>query len=140
MLADAHDAEDAAQEAALRAWRHFDRCSRPEAPEPWVRRIAHREALRVGERRSRTWHRSASLERADELGVSQSEPAADFARLDLQRALRELSPSERLLVELRYGADMTQSKVAEVIGVPEGTVKVRLCRLRRRLRVTLAET
>src|SRR3954463_15925237 len=39
--------EDAAQEAVLRAWRQRDRCHDPQRPGPWLRRIAHTEALRI---------------------------------------------------------------------------------------------
>jgi RNA polymerase sigma factor (sigma-70 family) len=54
-------------------------------------------------------------------------------RLDVAVALRELSPLDRRLVGLRYGADMTQPEIAELLGIPEGTVKVRLHRARRAL-------
>src|SRR5947207_1070509 len=40
-------AEDAAQEASLKAWRHRAQCRTPERPEPWVAAIARREALRA---------------------------------------------------------------------------------------------
>jgi RNA polymerase sigma-70 factor (ECF subfamily) len=40
---------------------------------------------------------------------------------------------------MRYGEDLTQAEVARRLGVPEGTVKVRLHRARRRLRGLLAD-
>src|SRR4051794_15833872 len=40
------DAEDVAQEALLRAWRHRDRCREPQARSAWVARICHNEARR----------------------------------------------------------------------------------------------
>lgn len=58
-------------------------------------------------------------------------------RLDLGRVLSGLSREDRALLELRYHADMTQPGVAATLGVPEGTVKVRLHRLRSQLRVAL---
>src|SRR4051794_96395 len=42
--------EDAAQEAVLRAWRQRHRCRDPDHPGPWLRRIAHNEALRIAAR------------------------------------------------------------------------------------------
>lgn len=53
--------------------------------------------------------------------------------------MRDLSPEDRRLLQLRYVADLTQSAVAEQLGMPEGTTKVRLHRLRKRLRHRLGE-
>lgn len=55
-------------------------------------------------------------------------------RVDIERALRPLSDQDRRLLWLRYGADLTQPATAAALAIPEGTVKVRLHRLRRRLR------
>jgi RNA polymerase sigma-70 factor (ECF subfamily) len=59
-------------------------------------------------------------------------------RIDVARALGRLSGPERRLVELRYVLDMTHADVARHLGIPESTVRVRLHRARRRLRVLLA--
>jgi RNA polymerase sigma-70 factor, ECF subfamily len=45
-------------------------------------------------------------------------------------ALAELGPDDRSLLKMRYGEDLTQPAVADALGLPEGTVKVRLHRLR----------
>jgi len=60
-----------------------------------------------------------------------------LARVDLRRALDGLPPEDRALLALRYGEDLTQPRVAEILDLPEGTVKVRLSRLRTRLRGAL---
>lgn len=138
VLADDADADDAAQEAVLRAWRHFGTCATPDAPQAWVRRIAHREALRLGGRRSRTWRGAAELDEAEELAAPGADPEVLDERLDVAEAVAELDEGDRRLLALRYGADLTQPAVAEMLGIPEGTVKVRLHRIRRRLRETLA--
>ena len=54
--------------------------------------------------------------------------------LATEQALSVLKPDERRLIRLRYMEDLTQGQVAEALGVPEGTVKVRLHRARARLR------
>jgi RNA polymerase sigma-70 factor, ECF subfamily len=54
---------------------------------------------------------------------------------DLHAALRELSERDRLLLELRYEEDLTQAAIARRLGIPEGTVKVRLHRARAKLRL-----
>src|SRR5215210_1644955 len=46
-------ADEAAQEAIVRAWRHRDSCRQPERPFAWLSRIAHNEAVRVAGRRPR---------------------------------------------------------------------------------------
>ena len=55
------------------------------------------------------------------------------------QALSVLGPEDRALLRLRYEEDLTQGQVAERLGIPEGTVKVRLHRVRARLRGAAAE-
>ncbi len=54
-------------------------------------------------------------------------------RLSVNAALRQLEPLDQRLLALRYGADMTHPRIAKLLGMPEGTVKVRLHRARRAL-------
>jgi RNA polymerase sigma-70 factor (ECF subfamily) len=128
-------ADDAAQEAALRAWRRHDQCHNLPARRAWVTAIARNEALRIaaGTRPEESLSDQMELP-AVESGVDTTAPA----RLDVWRALAGLAPGERRLVGLRYWADLTQAEAAERLGVPEGTVKVRLHRLRSTLRGQLA--
>lgn len=125
------DAEDAAQEAAIRAWSRRQSCRSPEARDAWVSQIARNEALRVLARR----REGASLELAeDEPAPPGSDPVT---RLDVLAALGELSESERMLTAMRYFADMSQPRIAEVLGMPEGTTRVQLHRVRGKLRTAL---
>jgi len=96
-----------------------------------VAAIARREALRRAALRL-----EAPLEegRAGEDAAAAGAFEALARRLDVQAALGALEPEERRLLDLRYGSDMTQRAIAEELGVPEGTVKVRLHRLRVRLK------
>ncbi|HEX8122585.1 MAG TPA: sigma-70 family RNA polymerase sigma factor [Solirubrobacteraceae bacterium] len=122
--------DDAVQEALIRAWSQQAACRTPHAPDPWVRQIARREALRVAVRRRRDHERTAASAR---------EPVAPDAisdvldRLDVLRALQTLSAQDRVLTTLRYFGDLTQEEIAGRLGLPVGTVKVRLHRVRRRL-------
>ena len=119
------EAEDAAQEAAIRAWRRRATCKGARAA--WVRAIARNEALRaIDRRRDETQLAEVAVE---------AEPAAD--NHDVRAAVRALDESDRLLVLLRYWADLTQPEVARLTTLPEGTVKVRLHRARERLRLAL---
>lgn len=129
------DAEEAVQEALVRAWLGREGCRSPEAPLPWLleitrneaRRLARREALRL------------SLELLDSPASEDEELAGTAARVTVEQALGALADRDRRILRLRYGDDLTQVEVARRLGIPEGTVKVRLHRARRRLRGLLDE-
>ena len=129
MLGAGLDAEGAAQDAAIRAWRRRATCHG--APAAWVRTIAHNEALRiVGRRRD-------EVPLDDEAALAcEAHGTADAH--DVRMAIRALEASDRLLLLLRYWGDLTQPEVARATALPEGTVKVRLHRARERLRVALS--
>lgn len=59
---------------------------------------------------------------------------ATVERADLHAALNRLDERDRQLVRLRYDEDLTQEAIAKRLGIPEGTVKVRLHRVRDKLR------
>jgi RNA polymerase sigma-70 factor (ECF subfamily) len=123
------------QEAFLRAWRARADCRTPDAPLPWLLQITRNEALRL-------YTRSVLTEPLDGQGppsIGESDPRLEALpdRLQIQQALAELTDEDRKLLDLRYGNDLTQPRVAELLDIPEGTVKVRLHRLRQRLRHAL---
>src|SRR3954463_9015818 len=127
-------AEDAAQEAAIRAWRQRRHCLTPDRPEPWVTTIARREALRIAAQ-----PRETPYEDHDHEPVPAREDEIE-ERVDVRRAMLGLSPDDRRLLHARYWQDLTQDHAAVVLNLPAGTVKVRLHRLRIRLHEVLAET
>ena len=133
------DAEEAVQEALTRAWRARDSCASPDAPLPWLLQITRREALRVLDRRRRLHER----ETADECAVLAvaGDNGVDrlLGTLRTEQALACLQPDERALVHLRYVLDLSHPQVAARLRLPEGTVKVRLHRIRARLRAVLEE-
>jgi RNA polymerase sigma-70 factor, ECF subfamily len=138
LLADRELADDAAQEAVLRAWRRRAACRQPDDPLPWVRQIARHEAVRA-----------ATRDRRDSLLAQRLPPPATCApaldddggaeRLDVRRALAQLPAGDRVMLVARYAGDLTQPALAERLGIAEGTAKVRLHRARRRLAVALTE-
>src|SRR4051794_14162788 len=129
VLGSGPDAEDAAQEAAMRAWRRRATCH--DAPAAWIRAIARNEALRTAGRR----RDEAPLEAVTEVHGEAPECADSH---DVRVAVGALEQSDRLLLLLRYWGDLTQPEVARATALPEGTVKVRLHRARQRLRVALS--
>jgi RNA polymerase sigma-70 factor (ECF subfamily) len=130
--------DDAAQEAVTRAWRLRDRCRDPHRPEPWVAQIARNEALRLraGEKKQ-----DDMASRAAEEWISADFPPEErlISRLCVQQALSALTLEERRLIDLRYKDDLAQPAIASILGMPEGTVKVKLHRLRQRLRKVISE-
>jgi RNA polymerase sigma-70 factor (ECF subfamily) len=131
VLRDPLAAEDAVQEAMMRAWRQRDSCQRPESPMAWMVQITRNEALRrLGRDRLQTDHELAGEEHAGEHSPLETR----LEVLDLRHALAVLTAEERALLTLRYGADLTQPDIARMLDLPEGTVKVRLFRARKRIR------
>jgi len=138
VLRNREDAEEAAQEALLRAWRH--RASRrSEAWLPWVRIIARNEALRIAEQRARSAQRELheEVDAPDRAGALALESVVDS--LSVRAALGPLHDRDRALLRLRYEEDLTNPEIARRLGMPEGTVKVRLHRLRTRLKAGLEQ-
>lgn len=132
-------AEDAAQEALLRAWRFRERCRTPQTPGPWLTAIARNVALGVATRQRRQQWMSLP----DETDRQQMDPNASEAfaraieRVVLDDLLRPMTAADRRLLRLRYEHDLTNSEIARRLDMPEGTVKVRLHRLRARLQEEL---
>jgi RNA polymerase sigma factor (sigma-70 family) len=119
-------AHDAVQEGFARALRSSGQYSGRGSLEGWVWRIVLRTALeqrRPGE--------DASLDLVDPAFV---EPERDFA---LTAAVQELPPRRRLVVFLRYFADLPYRTIAEVLEIEEGTVAATLAQARQTLAAIL---
>jgi RNA polymerase sigma-70 factor (ECF subfamily) len=134
-----HDAEEAVQEALARAWRAGSGAVDIDSPTAWLLHITRNESLRLLERRSRV--RTRELPEA-----TAAEPSAEDGRIEqlvagshTRQALGRLAPADRELLLLRYGEDLTQPELARRLHVPEGTVKVRLHRVRKRFAEALEE-
>jgi RNA polymerase sigma-70 factor, ECF subfamily len=136
MLRSPEEAEEVVQDALLRAWRARDRCNQPEAPAPWVLAIVRNEALRRLSGRTALYLDDMTVPDALLAGIGED---VDL-RVDVDRALGRLDALDRALVEQRYAADQSYAMLAESFQMPEGTVKVRLHRARKRLRAVLEES
>jgi RNA polymerase sigma-70 factor (ECF subfamily) len=131
-----NQADEAAQEAIVRAWRHREKCREPEQPFGWLRRIAQNEAIRVARRRPQEVLVDEPLVFP---GAATASDESMDARLLLGDILKQLSETDRELARLRYYEDLTCAKLADHFGLTEGTVKVRLHRLRQRLKERLED-
>jgi RNA polymerase sigma factor (sigma-70 family) len=124
-----------AQEAALRAWRNRDSCHDPARPWAWLQQITRNETYRLLSRRGMT--QELSTGQVPDTATQSGEDAV-LSRIDLQRALSALTPADRMMVRLRYEADLTNRKVAVALGLSVANVKVRLHRLRPQLEESLS--
>jgi RNA polymerase sigma factor (sigma-70 family) len=128
-------AEDATQEALIRAWRQRDSCQDPRRPGPWVSTIARREALRLAGRHG--------ADRPLDLARCATSPRLEIgdweAGSDVRDALGGLGAEDRWLVFAHYWEDRPCHDLSRQLGCPEATVRVRLHRLRRRLRDALCD-
>jgi RNA polymerase sigma-70 factor (ECF subfamily) len=132
----AHDraaVEDLAQEALIRAWRARKTSGSPDAPDAWLATITRNEALRWA---SRARCRREVSHAEPHAAGGDSTPAGTDAivdRITVQDLLHRLPAPDRQMLELRYHRDLTQREIAELLDLPEGTVKIRLHRLRAKL-------
>ena len=136
----AADAEDAAQEAFVKAYRALGRF-RPGAPfRPWLLQIVANEA--------RNRRRSAARRDALALRAAASEPSGEAApspeaamlqaeqRRELLAAVEGLPPDQRDTIACRYFLELSEEETAQVLGVRRGTVKSPTARALERLRET----
>jgi RNA polymerase sigma-70 factor (ECF subfamily) len=138
ILNDRSEAEDAVHEAAVAAWRGFAGLRDPARFDAWFRRILVnecRDRLRDQARRGRVGVGRELME-AEHPQISDASEAT-ASRDALNRALVALTPDEQVVVTLRFYADMTVPVIAEVLGIPPGTVKSRLHHAMGRLRTGL---
>jgi RNA polymerase sigma factor (sigma-70 family) len=132
----AADAEEAAQEAFVRAWLALKRFRQGAEFRPWLLAIVANEARnRVRNRR----RREGLAERAAH-ELSWQAPSADAASpVDdrLREALAALPERDRSVLACRFVLDLGEQETAAVLGVARGTVKSRTARALERLRATL---
>lgn len=118
------DAESCVQDAFVQLLPRWQRVRRYDDPEAWVRQVAVRRLISVHRRRQVAARVLPRLAHDDVV----PEPGVD--RLDVDGALRRLTPDARAVLVLHHGLGMPLPEVAEVLGVPVGTVKSRLHRAR----------
>lgn len=124
------EAEDIAQDSMLRAWRRRSTLRDRGARKTWLATIVRNEAFReFGKNRPDPIDTIEVAHGADDERV-----LATVERADLHAALERLNKRDRQLVRLRYDEDLTQEGIARRLGIPVGTVKVRLHRVRAKLR------
>jgi len=128
------EAQDAVQEAFIRAWAHRRRLERSGAPEAWVRATAWRIAVSRWQRA----RRGRVLLRSSPPAAAIDGPSPD--RVALIEALRQVPAEQRRALVLYHVCDQSVAQIAAETGVPPGTVKARLARGRTALAPHLRDT
>ena len=140
ILRDASLAEDAVQDAFLAAWRtaaSFDPARG--SASTWLLTLVHRRAVDVVRREQR--RRTDTLDDAPVASGDRTDETAELReqRRAVQDALAQLPDDHRQALELAYYGGLSQSELAERLGVPLGTVKSRMFAALARLRDILGE-
>jgi RNA polymerase sigma-70 factor (ECF subfamily) len=142
LMRDPHDAEDAVQDACLRALRYFDTFRGGDA-RAWLLAIVRNRCLSLRDERRGRGDRSAVVFdetlHSDESGAESADAATlrMATREALDDALRRLPEEFREVIVLRELQEMSYREISEITGVPIGTVMSRLSRARLRLQHAL---
>ena len=138
------DAEDAVQEAFVKAYAALSRFRLDSPFRPWLLRIVTNEARnrrRSAGRRAGLALRAVEDRRPGDAAPSpESAVLADEARRSLLQAINGLRDEDREIIAARYFLDLSEAETAESLGLPRGTAKSRLSRALGRLREQLAAT
>lgn len=144
------DAEDAAQEAVLKAFTNLAKFRGDSKFSTWLIRIATNEALMKLRKERRKIHDSVDEQRKNEEGDYIPRDFADWREIPsealqkkelrqaLSRALASLLPKQRAVFVLRDVQQFTTAETAKQLGISEGAVKTRLLRARLQMRDALA--
>jgi RNA polymerase sigma-70 factor (ECF subfamily) len=135
ILRDTDLAEDATQQALLTIWRDLPQLRDPARFDAWSYRLLVRACYAEG-RRARSWAPNVRLVPADEPEMAEGLSSV-VDRDQLERGFRRLSIDHRAVVVLHHYLDLPLDEVADVLGVPAGTVRSRLHHAMRGLRAAL---
>jgi RNA polymerase sigma-70 factor (ECF subfamily) len=127
------DAEDAVQDAFLRAWKFRDALAQESSFKPWLYRVVVNSCnSKLRQEIPHRDHRS-DADGLDRVHDNEDTPRHIDLSHDIRRALEDLPVHLRIVVVLRYFADLSERDIAVAISRKPGTVKSRLNEARRRL-------
>ena len=144
------DAEDAAQDAFLVAFRRLDTFRGDASFKTWLLTIAWHQAINHRRSLSRVWRRMVAPKDQEEMesvleNVAAAGPTPEGAtahhelRRELERAIRSLSPKLRDTLLLAQSGEYSYDEIGTMLGAPLGTIKWRVSEARRVVRATLRQ-
>ena len=143
VLGSSADAEEAAQEAFVKAYYALPRFRQESPFRPWLLTIVANEAR--NRRKSAARRVRLALRAAEDRPSGDAAPSPEAAVLARERraallaAVNDLRHDDRLVVAYRYFLDLSEAEMAEALDIPRGTVKSRLSRALARVRGRLVE-
>lgn len=140
IVRNAHDAEDLAQEAFVRAYEHLPRFRTGEPFGPWIYRIVTNLALDVTKHRTRFRHEELTMTEAAERRDNADLPARTnelAARIDA--AIESLPEMQRVVARLHLVEQFEHAEIARMMNLSEGTVRSHLSLARKKLREMLSD-
>ncbi len=116
-------AEDAVQEALVRAWQQLPSLRDPDRFDAWLHRLVVNACADQG-RQLRRWSKQV---RPIQLEASTRDETGSVADRDqLERGFVRLKPEQRAVIVLHYFSGFSTSEIAQILGIPEGTARSRL--------------
>lgn len=139
LLGATEDAQDAAQEVFLRAYKYLHRLDLQKPMEPWLIRMTVNVCRNIGRKRQRRWNTFCESESAQPAAADKgcnpySEVVEEQERQMLWKALHSLPEKERIAVTLRDLEGLSTSEVAAILQTSESTVRSQISRARVRLK------
>ena len=135
ILRDVDRAEDALQDALVIAWRDLPDLRDPDRFDFWVQRVLTNMCIEHARRDRRRTARLEVLEVADHAAGDELAGVVDRDIVD--RAFRRLKVEERAVLVLRYYLGYEPADIAEMLGVPAGTIRSRLHHAHRAMRAAI---
>lgn len=135
MLRDFDDASDVTQATFIKVYRHLESFDPKHKFFSWIYRIQLNESINLLKRRP------VALELPEDLQASEPGPAESYEcvqlREQIQGAIAKLSPDYQAVIAMRHYLDLSYDEMAEILGLPQKTVKSRLYSARQRLATLL---
>lgn len=137
ILGNKEDAEDAAQEIFVKCYRALNRYNGQAAFATWLYKITYNHAIDILKKSNRKWH---IIEWKNDLEPGMIKPHSFDEKIDLKEiqlllkeAIHRLPAYDQVIVTLYYYEDLPLKEIAEIIGIRENNVKIKLYRIRSKL-------
>lgn len=136
LIRNREEAEDAAQEIFMKCYRSLNSYHHQSAFATWLYRIAYNHSIDALKKKNRKQYTEMKEGIADSvIATNAADEKIDFKEVQLlvKQAIHRLSPDEQVIITLYYYDDLPVRDIAEIMGITENNVKIKLYRIRGRL-------